>query len=111
MDIFLTVKMIHILAAIVVMGTGTGIAFFMFMANRSNNTQAILVTANSVILGDWLFTTPAVILQLSSGLYLMSYQGYSFSSVWFYSVIGLFLFIGVCWIPAPCVRLVVTPKF
>ena len=47
-----------------VTGTGAGIAFFMFMANRSNNPQAIYVTTEHVILGDWFFTTPAVITQI-----------------------------------------------
>ena len=29
----------------------------------------------------------------------MKLQGYSFYSVWFYWVIGLFVFIGICWLP------------
>jgi len=99
MDTYLTLKLIHILAAVVVTGTGAGIAFFMFMANRSNNPQAIYVTAKNVILGDWIFTTPAVITQFVTGLLLMNKLGYSYSSNWFYSVIGLFVFIGICWLP------------
>jgi len=99
MDHYLVLKLIHILAAVVVTGTGAGIAFFMFMANRSNNPQAIYVTAQHVILGDWVFTTPAVITQIITGVYLMDMQGYSFSAPWFYWVMGLFTFIGVCWIP------------
>lgn len=99
MEYYLTLKLIHILAAVVVTGTGAGIAFFMFMANRSNNTQAIYVTAQHVILGDWIFTTPAVITQITTGILLMNLQGYSYSSPWFYWVIGLFVFIGLCWIP------------
>jgi uncharacterized membrane protein len=96
---YLTLKLIHILAAVVVTGTGAGIAFFMFMANRSNNAQAIYVTTQHVILGDWIFTTPAVIIQIITGVLLMNKQGYSFSSPWFYWVMGLFIFIGVCWLP------------
>ncbi|KKE82774.1 DUF2269 family protein [Pseudoalteromonas luteoviolacea] len=92
-------KFIHILAAIVVMGTGAGIAFFMFMANRSNNPQAIYITTRHVVLGDWLFTTPAVIVQIISGLYLMHLLGYSFQSPWFLTVAGLFTLIGLCWLP------------
>jgi uncharacterized membrane protein len=99
MEYYLVLKLIHILAAVVVTGTGAGIAFFMFMANRSNNPQAIYVTAQHVILGDWIFTTPAVITQIITGVYLMNMQGYSFSAPWFYWVIGLFTFIGVCWLP------------
>ncbi len=99
MEHYLIFKLIHILAAVVVTGTGAGIAFFMFMANRSNNPQAIYVTAQHVILGDWVFTTPAVITQIITGVYLMNMQGYSFSAPWFYWVMGLFAFIGACWIP------------
>lgn len=99
MEYYLALKLIHILAAVVVTGTGAGIAFFMFMANRSNNTQAIYVTAQHVILGDWIFTTPAVITQITTGILLMNLQGYSYSSPWFYWVIGLFVFIGICWLP------------
>ena len=64
MENYLVLKLIHILAAVVVTGTGAGIAFFMFMANRSNNSQAIYITAQHVILGDWIFTTPAVVTQI-----------------------------------------------
>lgn len=99
MEYYLTLKLIHILAAVVVTGTGAGIAFFMFMANRSNNPQAIYITAKHVILGDWIFTTPAVISQIITGILLMNFQGYSFSAPWFYWVMGLFSFIGVCWLP------------
>jgi len=99
MEYYLILKLIHILAAVVVTGTGAGIAFFMFMANRSNNAQAIYITAKHVILGDWIFTTPAVITQIITGILLMNIQGYSFSAPWFYWVVGLFSFIGLCWLP------------
>lgn len=99
MDSYFLLRLLHILSAIVVMGTGTGIAFFMFMAYRSNNISAISVTAKNVILGDWLFTFPAVITQFVTGLLLMEKLNYSYTSTWFYWIIGLFVFIGVCWIP------------
>lgn len=91
--------MIHILSAVVVAGTGTGIAFFMYMANRSSNMAAIAVTARHVVLADWLFTAPAVVMQFVTGVLLMHKLGYSFSSTWFHLVIALFLFIGICWLP------------
>ena len=99
MDSYLILKLVHILSAVVVAGTGIGIAFFMFMANRSNNIQAIAMTARHVVLADWIFTTPAIIIQLVTGLWLMKVMGYSFTSTWFIGVIGLFIFIGACWIP------------
>lgn len=98
-EYYLLIKLIHILAAVVVTGTGAGIAFFMFMANRSNNPQVIYITAKHVILADWIFTTPAVITQITTGILLMNILGYSFSAPWFSWVISLFIFIGLCWLP------------
>lgn len=99
MDSYLLLKLIHILSAVILAGTGIGIAFFMFMANRSKDIHAIAVTARHVVLADWIFTTPAIIIQFVTGIALMRTLDYSFSSPWFLVVIGLFLFIGVCWIP------------
>lgn len=99
MDNYLLLKLIHILSAVVVAGTGTGIAFFLFMANRSSNLAALAVTARHVVLADWIFTAPAVVVQFVSGMLLMIRLGYSFTSMWFVLVISLFMFIGICWIP------------
>lgn len=99
MDNYLLLKMIHILSAVVLVGTGAGIAFFMFMASRTANVAAIAITARHVVLADWLFTAPAVVIQLVSGVLLMLKLGYSFTSTWFLWVIALFIFIGACWIP------------
>jgi uncharacterized membrane protein len=99
MDYYLVIKMIHILAAVVVAGTGTGIAFFMYMASRSNNIQAIAVTTKHVVLADWIFTFPAVIVQMVTGMMLVNLLNYAYTSLWFLAVIGLFFFIGACWLP------------
>ena len=99
MDNYLLLKLIHILSAVVLVGTGTGIAYFMLMASRTNNVQAIYITANHVILADWIFTTPAVLIQLMTGVLLMNELGYSYTSLWFYWVIALFILVGLCWLP------------
>lgn len=99
MSMYLWLKLLHILAAVVVAGTGAGIAFFMFMVARSNNVQAIAVTARHVVLADWCFTTPAVITQFVTGVLLMRMLGWSFTSTWFIWVFSLFVFVGLCWLP------------
>jgi len=104
MDYFLSLRMLHILAAVVVAGTGTGIAFFMFVAWRSRKPVVIAHTARIVVLADWIFTAPAVLIQLVSGVLLMQRLGYSFSSDWFIRVAGLFVFIGLCWIPVVVIQ-------
>ena len=85
-------------------GTAGGIAFSLYIARRSNNIQAIAVTTRNVVIADWLFTAPALVIVLISGLLLMKVSDYSFTSLWFTSVIALFGFITVCWIPVVYVQ-------
>ena len=99
MDSYQLLKILHIGSAITVLGTGAGIAFFMLMASRTNNLEAIRVTTEHVVLADWIFTAPAVATQIITGLLLMLQLGYSFTSIWFITVSLLYLFIGGCWIP------------
>ena len=104
MDNYLLLKLLHILSSVVLAGTGTGIAFFMFMAHRVSNVQALAVTARHVVMADWLFTAPAVLVQFVTGVLLMMQLGYSFTSTWFLLVVSLFIFIGLCWIPVVLIQ-------
>lgn len=97
-DYFL-LKTLHILSAVVLMGTGSGIAFFMLMAVLSRSQETIRHVSRIVILADWLFTAPAVLVQLISGVWLMSLLNVSFTSPWFLTVAALFILIGCCWLP------------
>ncbi len=99
MSTYLLLKTLHIVSATLLFGTGLGTAFYLWMAHRSRNIHALRITALHVILADWIFTAPAVIIQLVTGLLLMNHLGWSFTSLWFVVVIPLFLFVGACWIP------------
>ena len=48
MTVYFLVKYLHVLGAIVILGTGAGIAFFMLMAHRSRDAQFIARTAAAV---------------------------------------------------------------
>jgi len=105
MNLYLWVKLVHILSATILFGTGMGTAFFMLKAYLSRNEQAMQVTTNTVVMADWLFTTPAVVLQLVTGLWLTSRLNIPFDSPWFIAVIALFLFVGLCWVPVVCIQI------
>jgi uncharacterized membrane protein len=96
---YLLVKWIHILSATVLFGTGTGSAFYFFMANRRRNVANVYFTAVHVVIADWLFTTPAVILQLVTGVWLLKLTGYSLAERWVAWGLALYFFAGICWIP------------
>jgi uncharacterized membrane protein len=52
-----------------------------------------------VVIADYIFTAPMVIIQLVTGLYLLNYLGLAWTSPWSLSVLGLYAFVGACWIP------------
>ena len=96
---YLVVKWLHILSSTVLFGTGIGSAFWMFVANRSRNVAAIAFACRTVVLADWLFTTPAVIFQPLSGLFLVHAAAYHLNQPWLVSAIILYLAAGACWVP------------
>ncbi|MBT5232061.1 MAG: DUF2269 domain-containing protein, partial [Methylococcales bacterium] len=96
---YLTIKFIHILSSTLLFGTGLGSAFFMWLAYRRGNMQAMFEVNRIVVIADFAFTTPTVIIQLVTGLYLLEQLGQPLVSVWSLSVLGLYAFVGVCWLP------------
>ena len=96
---YLTIKLIHIISATLLFGTGLGSAFFMLMTYRGGNTSAMAETNRIVVIADYCFTTPTIIIQLVTGLYLLNYLGMEWTSPWSLSVLILYLFVGACWLP------------
>lgn len=96
---YLLLKWIHIVSATILFGTGIGSAFYMFMANRSKDTASIYFATRHVVIADWAFTTPAIIVQLLSGLALMQATGYTLGDAWLLWSIALYFFAGACWLP------------
>ncbi len=98
-DYFTWLRLIHILSASVLFGTGLGTAFFMWRADRSGDLPAIAVTTRHVVLADFLFTGPAVVVQPVTGVLLGIEAGYGFTEPWLLAAIGLYLVVGACWLP------------
>lgn len=96
---YLWLKLIHILSATVLFGTGIGSAFYMFMANRRKDIAGIYFATRHVVIADWLFTTPSVIIQLATGLALANVLGLSLTEGWVFWSLILYFFAGACWLP------------
>lgn len=105
MTAYLWIKLIHILSATILFGTGIGTAFFMLKAYRSDSDAVMRETSKHVVQADWFFTTPAVIVQLLTGLWLTKHLAISFTSPWFLAVIGLYALVGACWIPVVWIQI------
>jgi len=102
---YVLLKFIHIVSSTLLFGTGLGTAFFMWMSHRSGNIEAIANSARITVLADWLFTTPAVIVQPLTGVLLMRAAGFPPSASWLVAGIGLYLLAGVCWLPVVALQL------
>lgn len=96
---YLWVKWIHIVSSTIFFGTGIGIAFFMLVAHLRGDARVITDTARTVVIADALFTAPAVVVQLLSGLWLVAALGLPWSTLWIRTALLLFLVIVACWLP------------
>lgn len=102
---YLAIKWLHILSATLMFGTGFGTAFYMFFVNRSGNVQAMAVVTRLVARADWWFTTPAVIIQPLSGLWMVHLAGFPFTAAWIVWSIALYVLAGACWLPVVWLQL------
>jgi len=92
-------KLIHIMSATVIFGTGLGSAFYMYRAHLSADDRAIFFAARNIVIADWIFTTPAVIIQPVTGILLVVVMGYPWTTGWIVLALGLFFLMGACWLP------------
>ena len=97
---YLWIKTFHVIGAAVLLGTGFGSAFFKLWADRNGDIKSIAFTSRTVVLVDWIFTAPAVVLQLVTGLLMVEGGGYSLTEAWLVLAVGFFLLTGACWLPA-----------
>jgi len=97
--IYFWLKLIHIISSTLLFGTGLGSAFYLYRAHLSKDNRAIAFAARNVVIADWLFTTPSVIIQPITGVWLMYVMNYSWDTPWILIAIGLFVLTGLCWLP------------
>lgn len=96
---YTTLKTLHLLSMVLLFGTGLGSAFYKWMADRSGNIAHIAATNRHVVLADWIFTTPTVIFQPVSGLWMANLLGLSLTTPWVLASLFLFAAAGTCWLP------------
>ncbi len=96
---------LHVLGACVLVGTGSGIAFFMVMAHRTRNAAYIAHTASVVVTADLVFTASAVVVQPVTGLLLVWGLGWSLIEAWILLSLALYVFIGLFWVPVVFIQI------
>jgi uncharacterized membrane protein len=96
---FLAIKTLHIISAFLLFGTGLGSAFYKFMADRSGNLESIAATNKNVVLADWLFTTPTIIIQPVTGIIMANMLNLPLTTPWIMISLILYVIAGLCWLP------------
>lgn len=96
----LVLKWIHILSAVLILGTGLGSAFYLWRAHKERNLAAIRFALRNVILADWLFTVSPIVLLPVTGVLMMNLKGYAFTDLWLWLSLVCFVVAGLCWMVA-----------
>jgi uncharacterized membrane protein len=94
------IKTLHVLSATILVGTGFGSAFFKFRVDRVGDLPSIVFASKTVVLLDWVLTTPAVLVQTITGFVLVAIAGYSLTQTWILLTLFLYVLTGCCWLPA-----------
>jgi uncharacterized membrane protein len=97
--LYFVLKFLHLIGAVVLIGTGAGIAFFMVMAHRTGHVAKIAGVARIVVAADFLFTATAVVAQPVTGVLLARHVGYPLTEGWIVLSLGLYVVIGGFWLP------------
>lgn len=96
---YLVLKFLHVVGAMVILGTGAGIAFFMLMAHLSRDAAFVARTAGVVVVADMIFTASAVVAQPVTGYFLIRETGLSITNGWIVVSLALYAVAGVFWLP------------
>jgi uncharacterized membrane protein len=105
MSMYLVLKWLHVISATVLFGTGLGIAFFQWFTFRQGNVHAIAAVTRIVVRADFLFTTPAVLVQLITGWLLVQSLSLPWTTLWVASALSLYVLVGACWLPVVVIQI------
>jgi uncharacterized membrane protein len=92
-------RWLHVIGAMVLFGTGAGIAFFMLMAHRTGDARIVAHVAGTVVIADLLFTATAVVAQPVTGILLAARTGWPLDTFWILASLILYVVTGAFWLP------------
>jgi uncharacterized membrane protein len=105
MDAETLYRLLHVIGATVLFGTGAGIAFFMVMARRTGDPALIAHVAGTVVVADTVFTATAVIAQPVTGYLLAREIGWPLTEGWILLSLGLYGLTGLFWLPVVWIQI------
>ncbi|WP_020413185.1 DUF2269 family protein [Microbulbifer sp. VTAC004] len=99
MNYYLILKTLHILCAIIILGTGTGIAWYTFRGWLSGDSQVLRWVSRETVAADWIFTGSAVLGLLGSAIGMLTINPVWMQQAWLQVATGLTAVMFLLWLP------------
>ncbi len=103
--LYLVLKTLHILSALLFLGAGLMTAYYKVRADRSGDLRVLAWYQREIVLADWIFTLPSGITLPATGLWLAVLLGQPLTSGWVALGIGAYALAGLLWVPAAVLQL------
>ncbi|WP_339539370.1 DUF2269 family protein [Pseudomonas sp. RA_15y_Pfl2_54] len=97
--LYLGLKYLHVIAAIFLFGFGMGSYLYLIAASRTANPLVIAHVARMVVRFDTWITTPAGLVQIITGFFLMKLSGLPMTTEWVATSLIIFFCVGALWLP------------
>lgn len=97
--LYLSLKYVHVIAAVFLFGFGMGSYLYLIAASRTANPHVIAHVARTVVRFDTWITTPAGLVQIATGYLLLKLAGLPLTTAWVLTSLTLFLCVGALWLP------------
>jgi uncharacterized membrane protein len=105
MSLYLFIKVVHIVTATILFGTGLGIAFFMFRSRFTEDSYEKFFAIRNTVVADYIFTAPAAVLQPATGAWLIWTGGYGWDETWLSITYVLYAVAALCWLPVVWIQI------
>ncbi len=98
--LYAVLKALHVLGAVLFLGTGLGSAWYMLRADLSGDLRVMAWVHREIVLADWVFTVPSGVLIPATGLWMVLGFGMPLSTPWILWGLAGYTLAGLCWVPA-----------
>lgn len=100
MQLYVVLKTVHVLAAMVFLGTGFGSAWYRIRADASEDIDVIVWCQREIVRADWYFTVPSAVALPLTAIGMVHLAGLSWTTLWImWGVMG-YVLAGLLWLPA-----------
>lgn len=91
-------KSVHVLFAMLYLGTGLGSAYYKMRAFRTRDPHVIAFLDREIVRADWLFTVTSGVVMPATGAIMVAKLQLSFATSWVVTAFGLWMVAGLLWL-------------